>query len=61
MAEKHLRPSEASKYLMDVFGIRRATSTLAKQRCWGGDAPTFRRLGRAISYLRDEPNDNREQ
>lgn len=50
MTKKHLRPREASQFLNDEFGIRRAASTLAKQRCWGGDAPNFRRIGRAIYY-----------
>ena len=50
MADRHFRPNDACRFLQDEFGIRRSPGTLAKARCWGGDAPKFRRLGRSIYY-----------
>lgn len=50
MAERHFRPVDACRFLLEEFGIKRAPGTLAKARCWGGDAPEFRRLGRAVYY-----------
>lgn len=50
MAEKHLRPNEACSFLQSEYNIQRAPATFAKARCVGGDAPKFRRLGRAIYY-----------
>ena len=50
----HLTPPEASDYLRNKFGIRRAVKTLAKLRCVSSDGPIFVRVGRDILYPQDE-------
>ena len=48
-----LRRVEASTYLLETHGVRRAVSTLAKLACVGG-GPRFRIAGRTPLYAPDD-------
>lgn len=48
-----LRRSEASQYLHEMHGIRRAPATLAKIACLGG-GPKFHHVGRVPLYPVEE-------
>ena len=48
-----LRRAEASQYLENSYGIRRAVSTMAKLAVLGG-GPVFRRVGRTPLYAPDD-------
>ena len=48
-----LTPNEASRYLSEHHGLRRAPQTLAKMRSIGG-GPQFRRAGSRILYAIDD-------
>jgi hypothetical protein len=49
MQVRPLDSREASQYLFDRFGIRRAPGTLNKLACIGG-GPRFRKVGRTRIY-----------
>jgi hypothetical protein len=48
-----LRRKAASEYLLDIYGLERAPSTLAKLAVIGG-GPIFRRAGRVPLYSPDD-------
>jgi len=50
---RRLRRTEASEYLLERWGIRRAPSTLAKLAVIGG-GPAFQSANRTPLYLPDE-------
>lgn len=50
IASKHLTPPEASAYLKEKWGVRRAVPTLAKLRCVSSEGPEFIKANRQVIY-----------
>lgn len=50
LASKHLAPPEASVYLKEKWGVRRAVPTLAKLRCVSSEGPEFIKANRQVIY-----------
>ena len=47
---KRFTPPEASAYLCEMHGIRRAVPTLAKMRCVSSEGPAFLKANRQVLY-----------
>ncbi len=51
---QRLRRAEASKYLMENWGISRTPATLAKMAVHGGNSPKFQHIGKIPYYPIEE-------
>lgn len=49
-APEPLLTTAAAAEFLKALGIPRSAATLTRQRCVGGLAPPFRRIGRSIRY-----------
>ncbi len=50
--ERHLRRSEAAKYVVETYNVPCSPKTLAKLACVSSDGPMFRLAGRFPLYAR---------
>lgn len=51
--ERHLRRSDAAKYVTETYGFPCSPKTLAKLACVSSDGPPFRMAGRIPLYPQD--------